>query len=334
MSQSVVGVFDDYSSAQQASKDLMAMGVDRNDIRISRRESTSGAAEEDKGFWESVKDAFGFGDDDDSYGYREAARRGGTVVSVNADDSEVDSVVSILQRHNVVNLDERASQWSKEGWSGYKNYHAVSTAEQRQSQAGETAQARTTSQNRSSDQSIPVVEEQLRVGKQVVNRGGIRIHSRVTERPVEEQVSLRQEHVNVERRPVNRPLTAADRTNAFQERTIEATEQAEQAVVGKEARVVEEVSLNKNVDTRTETVRDTVKRTDVDVERVEADEQYRPAYEFADELTRNESYRGREWTQVEPEARRSFEQRHPNSKWDQVKDVIRNRYDRASSKGR
>jgi len=252
-------------------------------------------------------------------------------VSVNADDSEVDSVVSILQRHNVVNLDERASQWGKEGWGGYKNYHAVSTSQQSH---GQTATTRTntasTNRKQTSDQSIPVVEEQLRVGKQVVNRGGIRIHSRVTERPVEEQVNLRQEHVHVERRPVDRPVTAADRTNAFQERTIEATEQAEQAVVGKEARVVEEVSLNKSVDSRTETVRDTVKRTDVDVERMGSDEQYRPAYEFADELSRDEKYRGRAWTQVESDARRSFEQRHPNSKWDQVKDVIRSRYDRSA----
>jgi uncharacterized protein (TIGR02271 family) len=334
MSQAVIGVFDDYSSAQQAARDLMSAGIDRDDIRISHRESTAGAAaEEDKGFWESLKDAFGFGDDDDAYGYREAARRGGTVVSVDADEKEVDTVVSVLQRHRAVNLDERASQWGKEGWSGYQRYQAVSTGAQMQNQRTQqtspaTGQARTAGK---STDSIPVVEEQLRVGKEMINRGGIRIHSRVTERPVEKQVNLREEHVGVERHRVDRPLTEADKAAAFQNRTIEARETAERAVVGKEARVVEEVSLNKDVNTRTENVRDTVRRTDVEVERLEGDERFRPAAEFADELTRNASYRGRQWTEVEPEVRRSFEQRHPGSKWDEVKDTIRSRYNKASA---
>jgi len=327
MSQTVIGVFDEYSSAQQASRDLMNAGIDRNDIRISRREGTSSAIEEDKGFWESLKDAFGFGDDDD-YGYREAARRGSTVVSVDASDNQVDSVVDILQRHRAVNLDERASQWGKEGWTGYQRYQATSTGAQQTQQATSKGKARSAT----SAESIPVVEEQLRVGKQTINRGGIRIHSRVTERPVQEQVNLREEHVGVERHRVDRPLTEADKAAAFQNRTIEARETAERAVVGKEARVVEEVSLNKDVKTRTENVRDTVRRTDVEVERLEGDERFRPATEFADELSRNASYRGRQWTEVEPEARRTFEQRHPGSKWDEVKDAIRSRYDKASSR--
>ncbi|HYP52800.1 MAG TPA: YsnF/AvaK domain-containing protein [Pyrinomonadaceae bacterium] len=111
---------------------------------------------------------------------------------------------------------------------------------------------------------IPVVEEQLEVGKREVERGGVRVESRVTERPVEEQVHLREERVNVERRPVDRPVTNADA--AFREGTIEVTERAEEAVVAKQARVVEEVVVNKEVGERTETVRDTVRRTDVDVQ--------------------------------------------------------------------
>jgi stress response protein YsnF len=39
----------------------------------------------------------------------------------------------------------------------------------------------------------------------------------------------------------------------------------EEAVVGKEARVVEEVTLRKDVGERTETVRDTTRRTEVKV---------------------------------------------------------------------
>lgn len=113
---------------------------------------------------------------------------------------------------------------------------------------------------------IPVVEEELHVGKREVERGGVRVESRVTETPVEEHVSLREEHVNVERRPVDRPV--GDAENLFREGVIEVTEKGEEAVVSKQARVVEEVVVNKEVGERTETVSDTVRRTDVDVKEV------------------------------------------------------------------
>jgi uncharacterized protein (TIGR02271 family) len=115
---------------------------------------------------------------------------------------------------------------------------------------------------------IPVVEEELRVGKREVERGGVRVESRVTETPVEEQVHLREERVHVERRPVDRPAGEAE----FREGTLEVSERAEEAVVAKEARVVEEVVVGKEVAERTETIRDTVRRTDVEVEEVEGRE--------------------------------------------------------------
>ena len=114
-------------------------------------------------------------------------------------------------------------------------------------------------------EAIPVVEETLRVGKREVSGGRVRVRSYVVETPVEEQVTLRTEHVDVERRAVDRPVTDADRL--FQDRTIEATETSEEAVIAKEARVKEEVVIRKDADQRTETVRDTVRRTEVEVDR-------------------------------------------------------------------
>jgi uncharacterized protein (TIGR02271 family) len=114
------------------------------------------------------------------------------------------------------------------------------------------------------DDVIQAAEEQLRVGKREVGRGSVRVRSYVVERPVEEQVSLREETVQVERRPVDRPLGAGDQ--AFTEKEIEFTERGEEAVVSKEARVTEEIALRKDVDTRTETVRDTVRKQEVEVD--------------------------------------------------------------------
>ena len=128
---------------------------------------------------------------------------------------------------------------------------------------GGSERTRSTSER---DETIPVVEEQLNVGKRAVEGGRVRVRSYVVEQPVQEQVDLRDERVSVERRPVDRPLTGADRDRAFQERTIEAEEKSEEAVVNKEARVKEELVVNKDVNQRTETVSDTVRRTEVDVE--------------------------------------------------------------------
>jgi uncharacterized protein (TIGR02271 family) len=114
---------------------------------------------------------------------------------------------------------------------------------------------------------IPVTEEELQVGKREVEGGGVRVRTAVSERPAEGKVNLREERVTVERRPANRPATDADFDKAAV--AVEATAKREVAVAAKTARVVEEVVVGKAATERTETVRDTVRRTDVSVEKIE-----------------------------------------------------------------
>jgi uncharacterized protein (TIGR02271 family) len=103
--------------------------------------------------------------------------------------------------------------------------------------------------------------------KREVGRGSVRVRSYVVEQPVQEQVHLREERVHVERRPVDRPADIAVGTaEPFRERTIEVTATAEEPVVGKEARVKEEIVVSKDAEERTETVSDTVRRTEVEVD--------------------------------------------------------------------
>lgn len=111
---------------------------------------------------------------------------------------------------------------------------------------------------------IPIVEEELAVGKRQVQSGGAHIRTGVTETPVEQTVNLREEHVTVNRHAVNEPLT--DTAGAFREQSFEMTETDEVPVVSKQARVVEEVVVGKTATERTQTVHDTVRRTDVEVE--------------------------------------------------------------------
>ena len=113
-------------------------------------------------------------------------------------------------------------------------------------------------------QAVPVTEEQLKVGKRDVSHGRVRVRTYVVEEPVQERVDLREERVRVERRPVDRPATSDERV--FQNRTIEAEERAEEAVVEKQAKVKEELTVSKDVDQRSKTVSDKVRRTEVEVE--------------------------------------------------------------------
>jgi uncharacterized protein (TIGR02271 family) len=113
--------------------------------------------------------------------------------------------------------------------------------------------------------SIPVIEEELNVGKKEVERGGIRITSRVVEKPVEKNINLREEHITVERQPVNRAATESDFEQA-KDQDIEVREHAEVPVVNKEARVVEEIKLKKDVTEHEETINDTVRKTEVKVD--------------------------------------------------------------------
>jgi uncharacterized protein (TIGR02271 family) len=116
-----------------------------------------------------------------------------------------------------------------------------------------------------SEESIKLAEERLRVGKREAHAGRVRVRSYVVETPVEEQVTLREERVHVEQRPMDRAATASE-AGLFQDRTIEAEESVEEAVVGKDVRVTGEVVVGKETTEHTETIRDTVRRTEVDVD--------------------------------------------------------------------
>lgn len=208
--------------------------------------------------------------EEDAHAYAEGIKRGGTLVTARVDDALKDRAVDILDDEGTINMDERENQWRTSGWGGRFTQDGSSAqpgaATSVPSSAASTS-PRAPSANTSAHQregSIPVIDEELKVGKRELNRGRVRVHSHVVERPVEAQVNLRDERVQVERRPADRPATQADRTLA--DHTIEMQERSEEPVVAKEARVKEEVRLRKDVDQRTETVRDNVKHTEVEVE--------------------------------------------------------------------
>jgi uncharacterized protein (TIGR02271 family) len=272
----ITALYDTKGAAETARDGLVALGVASHQIAIrGTGEGAAGATTgaEDGGFWASLSDLFM--PDEDRSTYAEGMRRGGYLLTTHVPADLEDQALEVLERSDPVDLDQRAEGWRQEGWTGYQAGAtstdagaatagaAVSGAgELRRSDLGAGGAATTT--NAAGEEVIQAAEEQLRVGKREVGRGGVRVRSYVTERPVEEQVELRQEHVTIERRPVDRELAPGE--VAFQERTIEAVERGEEAVVSKTARVTEEIGIRKDVERETETVRDTVRKQEIEVE--------------------------------------------------------------------
>jgi len=114
---------------------------------------------------------------------------------------------------------------------------------------------------------VPVMEEQLNVGKRQAEMGEVQIHKTVSQEQVNVPVELRREEVNVQQVDVNnRPLAAGEYDTAFQEGTIRVPVRGEEAVVNKQAVVTGEVAINKTVTAEQQTIADTVRREHVQVD--------------------------------------------------------------------
>ncbi len=248
--------------------------------------------------------------EEDAKYYNEGVRKGGALVIVKASGDQAHRAAEIMDRYGAENVDEEGG-----------------TAKQK---TPETRDGRIDDR----EVTIPVVNEEIEVGKRTVSTGGVRVYSHVTEQPVHESVSLREEHVRVERRPVDRDATEADFEN-FKESTIEVLETVEEPVVKKRRKVVEEVVVGKDVTARTEQVNDKVRRTDVEVEQVAGREPAKtravgsteydessPGYVYGSSIANDPRYRGKNWSGIESDVRRDWESRGQGT-WDSAKDSVR-----------
>jgi len=199
----------------------------------------------------------------------ENIRRGGAVFYAQVPDEKFETISTVLEEAGASDFDEREATWRREGWAGHSTTDVTGTAGRTATTGtAPTAAAGTAQAMRGAagtEERIQLAEERLVVGKREVNHGRVRVRSYVVETPVEEQVTLHEEHVDVERRPVDRAVQPGD--EAFRDQVVEVSETTEEAVVSKTARVREEVVVRKDVEDRVETVHDTVRRTEVEVDR-------------------------------------------------------------------
>jgi len=277
----IVAVYDDRSRANAARDALIGAGIPERAIKVLDRTATDSSASTSddtrhEGFWGALKSLFV--PEEDIHAYSHAIGRGHAMLVVTPDSSmNRDRIVEVLESTAPIDFDSKLAEWRQAGYEypsrpgasglGSGTDAGRSTVTQGAMPAGTVTAASAGAETGRSDtgETIKVMEERLRIGKREVAKGAVRVRSYVVERPVEEQVRLHDEQVRIERKPVDRPASPGD-AGLFQERMIEARATSEEAVVHKEARVVEEIGLRKEAAERTETVRDTVRKTEVDID--------------------------------------------------------------------
>ncbi|NUO48344.1 MAG: PRC and DUF2382 domain-containing protein [Polyangiaceae bacterium] len=192
---------------------------------------------------------------------------------------------------------------------------------------------------------IPVVREEMTVGKKQYDTGGVRVTTRVTARPVDETITCREEKINVQRRTVDRPIVADD--EAYRDRVFDLDASVEEPYLTKTARVVEEIRIHKDITERVEHIHDTLRNTDVSITERPASrfdssfyaDHYRqfygrenipmetvaPAYRFGEEIRRRSAET--DWVVIETRAKPLWEQKNPGT-WERYKHAIRAGWER------
>lgn len=224
MSTTIIAMYDDANKVKQVVDEIVRAGVSRDAVDVLQGNGNGSSSVVGKLTDCGVEER-------EAKIFAEALGNGGSMIAVQAPEDSADDTFEIMNRHGARDLDQ-----------------LVAEAEQPQ-------------QKQEQQKSVPVVEEQVSIGKRKVLRGGVRVTSKVSERPVEETVKLREETVEVEKNEADRKLSPEEAEKAFKEQAVELAETAEEAVISKEARVVGEVSLNKSAAEREETVQATARRT-------------------------------------------------------------------------
>jgi uncharacterized protein (TIGR02271 family) len=274
----VIAVFDSPAHAQNAARALQSAGFSSADISTVTNETLLGrgvkAAAADAGFWRKLFDSEV--EANDARLYSQTVGSGGSVLTLRVPDNQVEKAMSVLNTHT-------ASMAAQSGAAPALRAAAAGAGMGATALASSTGSAASTSgrtapvpplradapiRTEKGDEVVRLAEEYINVGKQQVRTGVTRIRRFVVEKPVEAQVTLHEEHATVARRAVTDSPAVQDVD--WTERTIEVQEVAEQPVISKSARIAEEVVIHKEGSDHVETVKDTVRRQQIDIERTDA----------------------------------------------------------------
>ncbi|MCW2237531.1 YsnF/AvaK domain-containing protein [Azospirillum canadense] len=228
MTMTVIGLFQTPEPARRASQELTKAGCPEESVRLFDKPRDDLA---------SALAEFGI-DAEDARAFSGAIAKGAAVIAVEVEDDQADEIRSRLERNDARAVDVYEDERHEQGGKSAHGERKV----------------------------LPEVEEQVRIGKRRVVRG-VHASTHVTERPVEKTLTLEEEKVRVRHREADRELSPEEAERAFKETSVDMTETTEEAEVRKAARLIGEVELTKSTTEHKETVRETARKTEVDVER-------------------------------------------------------------------
>ncbi|MFP4600595.1 MAG: YsnF/AvaK domain-containing protein [Persicimonas sp.] len=347
----IVGLFDDDKSVHNIEKGLEKRGIKRGEFQTLNWKDVS-KGKDPWGIGKSQQKDEDAGDrlidelksrgvpDDDAHYFAKAVREGGNLlVTELEDDTKTEEVARYLDENGAVDIDDRRRGQSTTIGEGREYERELSSGEEARLQEA---------------------REELHVGKRDIEKGRVRVHKRVEEKPVEEDINLREEHAEVERHKVDRPVSGED---PFEEETFEVTEHAEEPVVEKETRIEEEVRVGKHVDEHTETVRDTVRETHIDIDELSEDipeergftaaepeyrqhyqssfaesegdyADYEPGYRFGHTVGSSERFSGQDYSELEPNIRKAYEREYGEGSYERYHDAVRHGFNKARGRRR
>ncbi len=264
--ETIVAVFDTPEHAKATVSALKAGGFHGEDISLIDRDRLAGGSASDggvrePGLWGRLFGSDVYRHEADVYG--QTVQEGGTVVSMRVLDSEVAHATGILDLHHPIDVNDRAVTSGVAPVARVESARAAAAAPM----TAQQSVAVTPKIAAAHDDVLRLAEEQLQVGKGMVETGRTRVRRFTTEREVAQDVTLHEEHAEVFRRAVSEPAAFADVDWADSE--IEVSETAEHALVNKTARVVEEIALRKVGTDHVETLHEKLRRQQAEVVRVD-----------------------------------------------------------------
>lgn len=279
----IVTMFNTLAQAEGAKRSLLKAGFPDSEIDIlsGERLQEEGHAVRHPGLWQRL-----FGDtvdDEQAAVYDDALESGGVVLSLRADEDQLPRALTILDAHDSVDMSRRNNPDYTDTSGAVSDMPPSTdpiftgegnddlTASQDASLTGsETQPIRTAlTGDESEEEVLRLAEEQLEVGKRLVSEGSTRVRRYTVTDEVTEQISLREQHADIFRRSINEPAQVGDVD--WSEKTVEVAETHEQPVINKTAQVTEEVVVRTDANERVETVSDTVRRQEVDIDHTAPD---------------------------------------------------------------
>lgn len=360
LSKTVVGLFRDRSEVDGVLANLKSAGIPKDSTKVvdqgelaSHERLVGEEASRKEGILGVLKHLFGthsYTEFEHSDLHRDWVRKGGLLVAVNTNEAEAKRVTEIM-KGSFGDMEAATHMGKADAELGSEKLAAEPVTSANLPRAVTTEPAAAIRPNKAEEETIPIIQEELHVGKRTVRGPSVRVIKHVSEMPVEETINLHDETITVDRHPVQRIANETD-IRAFGDSQVEMTESKEEAVISKEAHVVEEITISKNVVDHEEKIRDKVRKTDIDIEGLGPEKlkqmgfrkdfdarfgktgrsysDYVPAYEFGSTLGSDVRYRNRDWASIELDTRRAWEAK--GNSWREYSEAIRHGFE--STRGR